>query len=73
MNRVLLPGPDNAECIVELANQAVFVGEDQFDTVGEHSYLCCGCARLLFRRFQPTSELRALAWRCRCGQINIFE
>ena len=73
LNRVLLPGPENAQSIVELADQAVFVGEDQFDTVGERNYLCCGCAKMLFRRFHPTKELRALAWRCECGQTNIFE
>ena len=72
-SRFLLPGGEDAQYVADLSNQAVFVGDDQYGTTGEHNYLCCGCTRVLFRRFRPTAEQRALAWRCKCGQVNIFE
>jgi len=69
-DRILLPGGDDEPFIAELAEHPAFVGEGE--TAGDHDYLCCGCRRVLFRRLVPDAKLRALAWRCRCGQINRF-
>lgn len=56
---------------VEMENEPPFIGSGE--TAGEHFYLCYGCGRTLFRRFKPDWRALGLAFRCRCGQANVFE
>ena len=71
-SRMMLPGTKDAARIVELAGQPEIFGSPKNGTVGANDHLCCGCTRHLFVRFRPTEKLRQAAWRCDCGQVNVF-
>ena len=69
----MLPGSEDADYTCEVVEgDGPFVGDEQYGTVGDRDWLCSGCGSVLFRRFAPTVEVRALTWRCGCGQVNEF-
>jgi hypothetical protein len=72
LNKRLLPAPTDEEPIVANLKGEAIVGTGE--TAGEHFYLCYGCGRTLFRRFKPDQTYcKGTAFRCRCGQTNVFE
>ena len=72
LNKRLLPAPSDEEpTVVEMENEPPFIGAGE--TAGSDFYLCCNCGRTLFRRFKPDWRAIKLAFRCRCGQTNVFE